>query len=201
MKLAIREPINALTHFIGFVLSFIGFWALLYKSIAAGNAFYVISSVVFSAGLMGLYLSSSIYHGKISTDRIIQRLRKLDHAMIFFLIAATYTPVCLISLQGLLGYIMLASIWILAIAGMFLKAFVTHVPRWISTGLYLFLGWVSVSVIKPLYASMEPAGVYLLIAGGLFYTVGALIYGTKSERLRIGSFGHHEIFHLLILLG
>jgi hemolysin III len=201
MKINVREPLNTLTHFIGFVLSVIGFAYLLTRSILEGNATYIISSTVFSLGLMGLYFSSSLYHCKVAGEKVLTRLRKLDHVMIFALIAATYTPVCLITLKGITGYTLLAVIWTLALAGMIVKMFFINVPRWVSTGLYLFLGWASVSVIKPLAAQLPTAGMSLLVAGGLFYTVGAIIYGTKSQKIRLGPFGFHEIFHLFILMG
>jgi len=166
-----------------------------------GNATYIVSSTVFSLGLMGLYFASSLYHCKVAGEKVITRLRKLDHVMIFVLIAATYTPVCLITLKGITGYTLLAVIWTLALAGMIVKMFFINVPRWVSTGLYLFLGWASVSVIKPLASQLPTAGMSLLVAGGLFYTIGAVIYGTKSTKIKFGPFGFHEIFHLFILMG
>ncbi|MBF7096962.1 PAQR family membrane homeostasis protein TrhA [Alkalibacter mobilis] len=201
MKIIIREPINTITHFAGFVLSIIGFIYLMIKSIMDFNSLNILSTVIFSAGLIGLYFASFYYHGKIAEEKILVRLRKLDHVMIFFLIAATYTPVCLITLQGQIGYILLGIIWGLAIVGMIIKMFFINVPRWISTGLYLFLGWASISVIKPLFSKMPLPGFLLLVAGGLFYTFGAIIYGTKSEKIRVANFGYHEIFHIFILLG
>ncbi|NTW71614.1 MAG: hemolysin III family protein [Eubacteriaceae bacterium] len=201
MKLNIREPINTITHFVGLVLSFLGFFILLTKSIMAKDLLYLLSSIIFSLGLVGLYFASSLYHFKVSSAKVLTRLRKFDHMMIFVLIAGTYTPICLITLKGMVGYTLLGIIWGLAAIGMTIKLFFINVPRWFSTGIYLFLGWASLSVVKPLAAHLPAAGMALLVSGGLFYTVGAIIYGTKNPRIKIGKFGFHEIFHVFILLG
>jgi hemolysin III len=196
-----REPWNTLTHLMGLILSILGGAALLIRAVAHPHPLAILSAAVFSIGLAGLYFASSYYHGKYATEPVLIRLRKLDHVMIFFLIAATYTPVCLMVLPWKTGTLLLSIVWLLAASGMILKMFFINVPRWVSTGLYLFLGWVSVAVIQPLYQLLPGPGFFLLVAGGVFYTVGAVIYGMKNPNHRIGPFGHHEIFHWLILAG
>ncbi|QSX07787.1 hemolysin III family protein [Alkalibacter rhizosphaerae] len=201
MEKYFREPHNTLTHLTGLILAVIGSILLWLRAAQDPHPMALPGALVFAAGLMGLYFASSYYHGKFAPEPVLIRLRKLDHVMIFFLIAASYTPICLMVLPAPLGRNLLGVIWILAIAGMIVKMFFINVPRWVSTGLYLFLGWASVAVIKPLYQLLPKPGFGLLVAGGLFYTVGAVIYGSKSKALKIGPYGYHEIFHLFILAG
>lgn len=201
MKISFREPLNTLTHLIGLILSLVGFFFLYPLAKNHANDWAILSIWVFSLGLAGLYFASTYYHGKMASDEVLVKLRKLDHVMIFFLIAATYTPVCLLVLPPQLGMKLLGVIWVLALSGMILKMFFINTPRWLSTGLYLFLGWASVSVIKPLFIRLSGLEFSLLVLGGLFYTVGAVIYGRKNPKLRVGAFGYHEIFHLFILAG
>lgn len=201
MKSTFREPLNTWTHLIGLGLTIIGFILLVIRASSNPHLLSLPSVFIFSLGLMGLYAASSYYHGKNTTEAVLIRLRKLDHVMIYFLIAATYTPICLLVLPEKTGHLLLGVIWILALAGMVMKMFFINVPRWVSTGLYLFLGWASVSVIRPLHALLPSIGFLLLVAGGLFYTVGAVIYGRKNPKMQLGPFGYHEIFHLFILAG
>ncbi|MEA3423381.1 MAG: hemolysin III family protein [Bacillota bacterium] len=198
MKLKLREPINSITHFVGALLSLIGLILLLKVSIESGDIIKILSSIIFSLGLFGLYLTSSIYHG-VYTKLIF--FRKLDHIMIYFLIAASYTPICLITLKGRVGYIMISIIWSLAIAGGIIKIFWLNAPRWLYTSFYLILGWAAIFIFYPLYKSLPTTALLLFISGGLLYTIGAIIYATKSKKLKIWKFEFHEIFHIFILLG
>lgn len=201
MKNFFREPLNTWTHLAGLLLTVIGFILLLLRALDNTHPMSIISTVVFSFGLMGLYAASSYYHGKKAREAVLIRLRKLDHVMIYFLIAATYTPVCLMVLPSSVGHLLLGVVWVLALLGMVMKLFFINVPRWVSTAFYLFLGWASISVVKPLHELLSATGFAMLVAGGLFYTVGAVIYGQKNPKLRLGPFGYHEIFHLFILAG
>lgn len=201
MKMTIREPINSISHLFGIILSAIGMLFLLIHSIHSGSYIKILSSIIFSIGLIGLYSASTIYHWYIASKNTIEKLRKFDHSMIYVLIAATYTPVCLITLKGLTGYILLSIVWTLAVLGIVLKLFWLNAPRWLYTSFYLILGWAAIFVIYPLYKLLPASGLFLLLAGGMFYSIGAVIYGTKSKKIRIGKFGFHEIFHIFILLG
>jgi len=193
-----REPLNSLTHMAGLVLSALGLIALLRQ---AGSAAGLAAALVFGLGLIGLYGASTIYHWVPGPPAVVARLRMLDHIMIYVLIAATYTPVCLIPLRHSGGIPLLITIWSLALGGSVLKVVWKKAPRWVYTGLYLGLGWAAVVVVRPLARALPLTAVVLLIAGGLAYSAGAVIYGLKPARLKLGAFQYHEIFHLFILLG
>ena len=198
MKIKIREPINSVTHLIGAILSVIGLIFLLKTSIESGEILKIVVSCIFSAGLIGLYLTSSIYH---SVFKNITFFRKMDHMMIYVLIAASYTPICLITLKGYMGGILMGIIWTLAVVGGILKFFWLNAPRWLYTGFYLLLGWAAIFVIYPLYIKLPHTAVFLLVFGGVLYSLGAIIYATKFKWMKIGAFGFHEIFHIFIMLG
>lgn len=196
-----REPINSITHLIGIVLSLLALALLLMSTINHFSYENLISSIVFSFGLIGLYTASTVYHWKIASIEKLEFLRKIDHIMIYVLIASTYTPICLITLKGFLGYLLLGLIWSLALIGIILKIFWMSAPRWLSTGFYLLLGWISIFFIYPISKALPVFAIVLLVLGGVMYSVGAIIYGKKSEKCKIGKFGFHEIFHVFILLG
>jgi hemolysin III len=198
MTFKIREPINAITHFSGALLSVVGLVLLLRAALASGDPYKLVSAIIFSLGLIGLYTTSAVYHG---IHRHIPLFRKLDHTMIYFLIAASYTPICLVTLRGLTGTIFLSVIWGLAILGGVLKFLWLSAPRWLYTGFYLILGWAALFILVPLYHALPFTALQWLVGGGLFYSVGAVIYASKSRRLKIGVLGFHEIFHIFILLG
>lgn len=128
-------------------------------------------------------------------------LRKIDHAMIFVLIAGTYAPFCLVALHGPFGWTFFAIIATFAVAGVIFKLVWFRCPRWLSTSLYLGMGWMAIFVIAPLYKSLQTGGIALLLIGGIFYTIGGIIYGAKPKSLKFKNWGFHEIFHIFILLG
>ena len=201
MQLRIREPMNSMSHLIGAVLSLAGLIFLLLRSIQAGSAVHVLAALVFGLSLILLYTASMIYHWVNSSTETIRILRKIDHCMIYVLIAGTYTPVCLITLQGKLGYGLLIAIWSLAVLGIILKLVWFDAPRWLYTGFYLLLGWLAVFFIYPISQALPGVGVSLLVLGGLLYTAGSIFYALKPQRLRLWKLGFHEIFHLFILAG
>ncbi len=201
MKMRIREPINSISHLVGCILSAVGFLYLLFQSISTGNQIKIISSVIFSLGLLGLYSASTIYHWSMLSKKALEILRKIDHIMIYFLIASTYTPICLITLKGKIGYTLLTVVWILAVTGIILKIFWLNAPRLLYTGFYLILGWAAIFVIYPLAACLVSSGFLLILWGGISYTIGGIIYAIKPARLKIWKFGYHEIFHIFILIG
>lgn len=193
----IREPINSITHFIGMVAAILGFPFLI---IRGDNWLQWVSLTVFALGLIGLYATSSIYHGLKKSHTVLERWRLADHIMIYVLIAASYTPICLLALEGLLGIVLLSVIWTLTILGIVAKVLWRNMPRKLYTALYVLLGWAAVGAIYPLYLSVGGIGILLLVLGGLSYTVGAIIYGKKPS-FSFLKFGFHEVFHLFILLG
>ncbi|MPW25078.1 hemolysin III family protein [Alkalibaculum sp. M08DMB] len=196
-----REPVNSITHLVGVILSLFGFILLIFSSISTFSIANIISSIIFSFGLVGLYTASTVYHWKIASDEKLEFLRKIDHIMIYILIAATYTPIGLIPLKGAIGYSLLTIVWTLTVIGIILKVFWMNAPRWICTGFYLLLGWISVFFIYPMTKALPPIAITLLVVGGIMYSIGAIIYGKKPEKLKIGKFKFHEIFHIFILLG
>lgn len=198
MKNYLREPVNALTHLSGAVLSLIGMIIML--CVSHRKALTIFSIIVFGLSLIALYTTSSIYHLVFVKDAILQRLRKLDHAMIFVLIAGTYTPFCLLALDGYYKWGIIISVWTCSIIGIILKLFWMNMPRWVSTGFYIIVGWIAIFAFKPFYVSLSVGGFTLLLVGGIMYTIGGVIYGLKKPNF-IKGFGFHEIFHIFVMLG
>ena len=198
-RFQVKDPMSALTHFIGF-LAVIPVFILLLDQ--AETKMQFIGFIVFGISLMLLYGASTIYHTlKLSVEKTAL-LRRIDHMMIFVLIAGTYTPVCLVTLSGKWGTILLSAIWGIAIAGVFIKIFWMGAPRWLSTTIYVVMGWLSITAFVPLMKAVGWGGFGMLLGGGIAYTVGALIYALKKPNLAIlKSFGFHEIFHVFVMIG
>lgn len=197
-----REPVNGLTHLAGAILAIIGLVFLMIKGNQTLNSTFEFSSlVVFGVSMFLLYSASATYHMVIASEHVIAWLRRLDHSMIYVLIAGTYTPFCVITLSGTIGWVVLAVIWIAAISGILFKLIWFHSPRWLSTGLYILMGWLIIFAVVPLSANLALPGLNLLIAGGVIYTLGGLIYAVKPKWLESKYLGYHEIFHLFILAG
>lgn len=202
MEKYFREPVNSLTHLTGAILSLFALIAMLVKSVVNDvSSVAILSIVIFGISLILLYSVSATYHGVITSDKIISKLRKLDHSMIFILIAGSYAPFCLIALGGSKGTIFFATIASIAIAGILFRMLWFDCPRWLQTALYIGLGWAAIFMIKPLSSVLNPISLFLLVLGGILYTVGGVIYGLKPKKLQLGKFGFHEIFHIFILLG
>lgn len=198
-RFQVKDPISALTHFIGFLAVIPVFICLLDL---ADTKLQQISFIVFGFSLLLLYGASTIYHTlKVSAEKTAL-LRRIDHMMIFVLIAGTYTPVCLVPLAGKWGTILLSAIWTIAVAGVFMKIFWMGAPRWLSTMIYVVMGWLSITAFVPLLKAVGWGGFGMLLGGGIAYTVGALIYALKKPNLAIlKSFGFHEIFHVFVMIG
>lgn len=197
-----RDPMSTLTHLIGLILSVIGTIFLFFHIFRSNyvNTLTVISVLAFGFGLICLYFASTTYHAYQGDEATLKRLKKLDHAMIFFLIAGSYTPFCLLSLSGTLRIIILTVIWVIAILGVLMMIFWIDMPRWLNLVLYIGMGWVAVFALKPLYESLSLPGFLLLLIGGIMYTVGGIIYGLKKPNFS-KEFGFHEIFHVFVMLG
>ena len=202
MEKYLREPINSLTHWIGAILSLFALIAMLVKGVSNNaSAVAIVSVAIFGISLIMLYTVSATYHGVITSDKIIFRLRKLDHSMIFILIAGSYAPFSLIALGGSKGTIFFATIASIAIAGILFRMLWFNCPRWLQTALYIGLGWAALFMLKPLSQALSPISLALLVLGGVLYTFGGVIYGLKPKKLQFGKFGFHEIFHIFIILG
>jgi len=197
----LRDPVSGLTHFIGAILSVVGLILLIYKSVDPVKPWHLVTFSVFGAGLILLYTSSTLYHWLPFSEKGIQRMRRLDHMMIFILIAATYTPICLIPMRGPWGWSLFGSVWGLATLGILLKFFWLQAPRWFSTMIYILMGWLVVVGIWPLIQALKLGGFMWVLIGGLFYTVGAIIYALKKPDPWPNIFGFHEIFHIFVMLG
>jgi hemolysin III len=198
----LREPINSLTHWIGAILSLFALIAMLTKGLVNNSSsIAIVSVVIFGISLILLYSVSATYHGVITSEKIIFRLRKLDHSMIFILIAGSYAPFCLIGISGFKGTVFFATIASIAIAGILFRMLWFNCPRWLQTSLYIGLGWAAIFMIKPLSAVLSPTSLFLLVFGGILYTIGGVIYGLKPKKFQLGKFGFHEIFHIFIILG
>ena len=196
-----REPISSLTHLVGAFLSAIGLILLIKYSLDTTNVYNAIILAVFGISSILLYSASSTYHKSTSSKKVIKVLRRVDHSMIYVLIAGTYTPICLIALKGTIGTILFLVIWILALIGIVLKIVWFDAPRWLSTGFYILMGWISIIAIVPIIKAISLGGFMWLLAGGLFYTIGGVIYATKRPKINLKLFGFHEIFHIFIMLG
>ncbi len=201
MAKKLREPVSGITHLIGAILSIVGLVLMIYYAISKGTVWHIVSFSIFGGSMILLYTASTLYHLLSISDKGIRVFRKIDHMMIFILIAGTYTPICLIPLRGGWGYSMLAIIWGIALAGIIMKFFWFDAPRWLYTIFYLIMGWLVVIALWPMAKTIPFSGVMWMVAGGLFYTVGAIIYGTKWPKLKFKLFGFHEIFHLFVMFG
>ncbi|MGF9963863.1 PAQR family membrane homeostasis protein TrhA [Bacillus rhizoplanae] len=202
MNSYVREPVNAFTHFGGAILSFVALLAMLVKvSINMPSVTTISAVILFGVGMMILYAASTVYHMVVANDRVIYFFRKLDHSMIFILIAGTYAPFCLITLQDDKGLLLFILVYATAVCGIIFKMFWFSCPRWLSTSIYLLMGWLIIFFFAPLSENLSTNGLVLLILGGVFYTIGGFIYGTKPKWLEFKYMGHHEIFHIFVLLG
>lgn len=203
MQITIREPGSAITHWIGMMLAIIASTPLLLKSFVSSGTETFHAMCVFILSMILLYGASATYHAVNLTGRSLKIFRKIDHMMIFVLIAGSYTPVCLIVLGGKLGYTLFTIVWGIAIAGMLIKAFWVTCPKWFSSILYIAMGWVCVFAFGPLWNTLPKAAFLWLLAGGIIYTVGGIIYALKLPlfNAKHASFGSHEIFHLFVMGG
>ncbi|HYE11816.1 MAG TPA: hemolysin III family protein [Patescibacteria group bacterium] len=201
MKIKMREPVSGLTHLLGAVLSAVGLVFMIYYAVAEGTVWHIVSFSIFGSSLILLYTASTLYHLLCISDKGVKVLRKIDHMMIYVLIAGTYTPLCLIPLRGGWGYSLLITIWGIAITGIIMKLLWFDAPRWLYTLFYLGMGWLVVIAFWPMIKTIPAGGIAWLVAGGLLYSIGAVIYGTKWPPLKSKVFGFHEIFHLFVLYG
>lgn len=203
MQITIREPGSALTHFIGMLLAIFAAVPLLVKAGVSSGRLTFIALAVFMASMILLYGASTAYHTANLTGKALRILRKIDHMMIFVLIAGSYTPVCLIILGGSSGYTLLSLVWGIALVGIIVMLFWITCPKWFSSTIYIAMGWVCVLVFGQLLSTLPTAAFLLLLAGGILYTVGGVIYALKLPVFNSlhRHFGSHEIFHVFVMAG
>lgn len=203
MQITIREPGSAITHFIAMIMAIFATIPLLIKASASPDSTCLAALTIFMLSMILLYGASTTYHSLNTSEKVIQIFRKIDHMMIFILIAGSYTPVCLLVLEKTSGYPLLILVWSIALVGMLIKLFWITCPKWFSSLLYIAMGWVCTAVFGSLWNALSPAAFLWLLAGGIFYTTGGIIYALKLPlfNARHTYFGSHEIFHLFVMGG
>ncbi|MCH7673779.1 hemolysin III family protein [candidate division KSB1 bacterium] len=189
-----EEKINIISHAVGFILSIVALVLLVTHANLHGDVWHIVSFSIFGASLIILYAASTFYHNAKKPE-LRNRLKIIDHAAIYVLIAGSYTPFTLVTLQGTIGWVIFGTSWGLALTGIILKLFFTGKYNLISTLMYVFMGWVIVFAIKPLINNLPLEGLFWLFAGGMAYTIGAILYSIKKIKL------NHAIFHLFVLMG
>jgi hemolysin III len=189
-----EELAHGISHGIGAGLAIAGLVFLLYFAIRNGNVWHIVSASIYGSSLILLYLASTLYH-LLSSPRFKRLFKRLDHLMIYGLIAGTYTPLTLVSLRGGWGWTLFGLIWGMALCGLILELVFKRKIHWISLALYLGMGWLIVIAAQPLLASLAPGGIVLLVAGGLLYTLGVIFYVWESLSY------HHVIWHLFVMAG
>ena len=189
-----EEALNVYSHGLGFVLSIAGLVLLVFRAVQYGDAWHIVSFSIYGFSMTVLYLASTLFHAAKNPVRR-RRLNIFDHASIFILIAGTYTPYLLVTLNGTWGWSLFGVVWGIALVGVVLKIFYTGRYRLASTIMYLLMGWVIIVAIKPLLQNLAPGGLWLLALGGFFYSVGAALYMIQKIPY------NHAIFHLFVLLG
>ena len=199
----LKDPGSAITHFIAMVLAMLGAAPLLIKAARVPDVLHVIALAIFILSMILLYAASTVYHSLDVSENVNKRLRKLDHMMIFFLIAGSYTPVCLIVLQGKTGTILCALVWAVALIGILIKALWITCPKWFSSLIYIGMGWLCVLAFSQIFHALSRPAFGWLLAGGIIYTLGGIIYALKLPifNARHKNFGTHEIFHLFVMAG
>lgn len=198
-----KDPGSALTHFIGVVLVILAAIPLLVRASGVEQPIYLISFGIFALSMFLLYSASTIYHTFNLSEKTNRILKKLDHIMIYVLIAGSYTPICLITLSGAGGYSLCLLVWAVAVLGIIQCIFFINCPKWVSAVLYIAMGWLCVFSFSDIVALLEKEAFLWLLAGGIIYTIGGIIYACKFRIFNSlhKNFGSHEIFHCFVLAG
>lgn len=191
---AAEERLNIISHGLGFVLSVVALVMLILKAQKLGESRHLVSFIIFGASMVLVYAASTFYHSA-KTHRLRIRLNILDHAAIYILIAGTYTPFALVTLNGITGWTLLWVVWGMALVGVILKLFYAGRYQLLSTIMYVAMGWLIIFVINPLINNLSTPGLWWLFAGGISYTVGAILFMQKKIPF------NHAIFHIFVLLG
>lgn len=194
----LREPVNSLTHWGGASLAVIGLIALLI--VGWGTPAKIVSLLVYGISLVLLFSASATYHMVRVKEKTLEIFRKVDHAAIYFLIAGTYTPFCVNAFSGFWKWGLLGIVWSLAFIGIIVKVFYIGAPRWLNAGIYLVMGWLCLAAIGQMLAVLPVWVIAWLIAGGVIYTLGAMVYITRIFNFVPGIFGFHEVWHIFVIL-
>jgi hemolysin III len=195
----LREPVSGLTHLGGAIAAFFGQIAMLI--VGWGGTAKIVSIVVYTTSLVGLFAASAVYHMVKAKPKVIEVLRKVDHSAIYLLIAGTYTPICINAFTGFWRWGLLSIIWSLAGIGILVKIFVIQAPRWLTAGVYIVMGWLCIAAVGEMVATLPAFVLTWLVVGGVIYTLGAIVYITKKMDFWPGVFGFHEVWHIFVLFG
>ena len=195
----LREPVNGLTHLITAGAALFGLILLLV--IGWGQPGKLVSLMIYGISLILLFLASGIYHSVKANPSVMLKLRKFDHSAIYLLIAGTYTPICFNMLDGFWKWGMLGIVWGLALVGIGVKIFFIKAPRWVTAGVYIIMGWLCIFGIQEILSALPVGAIIWLAAGGIIFTLGAVVYITKTMDFVPGVFGFHEIWHIFVILG
>jgi hemolysin III len=195
----LRNPVSGLTHLYAAFAALAGLIALLVAG--WGNAAKVLSLLIYGLSLVLMFSASAAYHLPKANLKAVEVLRKLDHSAIYLLIAGTYTPMCINRFEGFWKWGLLAIIWALAGIGIVVKLFTIKAPRWVSAGIYILMGWLCIFAIQEMLVALPLGALVWLLVGGVFYTLGAVIYMTKMFDFVPDVFGFHEVWHIFVILG
>lgn len=199
----LKDPGSAITHFIGMLMACFAATPLLSKAARQTDCIHLVSLSIFILSMILLYAASTMYHSLDISPKINKLLKKFDHLMIFVLIAGSYTPICLIVVRGMLGLKLLFLIWSFALLGIIIKMFWINCPKWFSSIIYISMGWTCVLCFTQIMNNLSKTGFAWLLAGGIIYTIGGVIYALKLPLFdkKHKNFGLHEIFHLFVMGG
>ena len=202
MQITLRDPGSAITHLIAFFMTLGGIVPLLIKAYEYGTR-YLLAMLVFGITMMTLYAASAVYHAVTLPANVIKMFRKVDHSAIFVFIAGSYTPVCLLILEPQRGVHMMTAIWLITVIGIAVKFAWINCPKWFSSVIYIAMGWMCLFCMKPLINAITKGAFAWLLAGGIIYTIGGVIYALKLPifNAKHKYFGSHEIFHLFVMMG
>lgn len=195
------EVYNTRISALAAVLAVIGTGLLLFKSLDVDQPYYLLAMSIYGFGLINLFIFSALHHGVDGSAKTNHVLRQFDYFAIFVMIAGSFTPFCLLLLHKPLGWIILGLVWGLTVLGIVLKAAWPAIPRWMMLVLYLGMGWLGLLIFKPVYQVVHESGIFFLILGGLFFSVGGVIYGLEKPNPVPGRFGFHEIWHCFVVAG
>lgn len=196
-----REPVNTISHMAGALFSIVALTMMVVVAAIRSDVWHIVSFSIFGTTLILMYTASFLYHGLRVSEKALLVFKKIDHIMIFMVIAGSYTPVCLVPLRGPWGWSIFGTVWGIALLGIFLKIFFIQSPRWVSTLIYVIMGWMCLVAVYPLLQKLNPSSLFWLTLGGVFYSLGALIYVVKKPNPFPKVLGFHEIWHFFVLAG
>lgn len=197
----LKDPMSGLTHSIGAILSIVALVLLILKAVNPVDPWKIVSFSIFGTGLFLLYTASTLYHWIPVSGRAESILKRFDHIMIYVLIASTYTPICLIPLRGSWGWSLFGIVWGLAVFGILWKLFQFKFSNWFSTVYYVFMGWLCIIAIWPLFTHLQMGALIWLFIGGIFYSGGVVFYALDRRKSPLKGFGFHEIWHIMVMAG